>query len=56
MVSWSPLTATARLAEEEGTQLRERLKEQYLARAAQDLELAEEFFAAEQEVDKQIEG
>lgn len=45
----------ARLAEEERAQLRERLKEQYLARAAQDLELAEEFFAAEQEASDQIE-
>jgi hypothetical protein len=44
----------ARLAEEERAFLRECLKEQCLARAAQDLELAEEFFAAEQEVDEQI--
>jgi hypothetical protein len=44
----------ARLAEEERAFLRERLKEQCLARAAQDLELAEEFFAAEQEADEQI--
>jgi hypothetical protein len=56
MVSWPPLTATARLAEEEWAQLRERLKEQYLARAAQDLELAEEFFAAEQEASDRIEA
>jgi hypothetical protein len=47
--------AAARLAEEERAQLRERLKEQYLARAAQDRELAEVFFAAEQEVSDQIE-
>lgn len=44
----------ARLAEEERARLRERLKEQYLARAAQDLKLAEEFFAAEQEASDQI--
>lgn len=44
----------ARLAEEERAQLRECLKEQYLARAAQDLELAEEFFAAEQEASDRI--
>jgi hypothetical protein len=44
----------ARMAEEERAQLRERLKEQYLVRAAQDLGLAEEFFAAEQEVSDQI--
>jgi len=44
----------ARLAEEERAALRERLKEQYLARAAQDLKLAEEFFAAEQEASDQI--
>ena len=41
--------AEARLADEERTALRERLKEQYPARAAQDRELAEEFFSAEQE-------
>jgi len=46
-------TAT-RLAEEERAQLRERLKEQYLTRAAQDLELAEEFFAVEQEASHQV--
>lgn len=46
----------ARLAEEERASLRERLKEQYLARAARDLELAEEFFAAEQEASDQIEA
>lgn len=46
----------ARLAEEERTILRERLKDQYAARAAQDRKLAEEFFAAEQEVTDQIEA
>lgn len=46
----------ARLAEEERAVLRERLKDQYLARAAQDSKLAEEFFAAEQEVTDQIEA
>jgi hypothetical protein len=48
----------ARLAEEERAFLRERLKEQYLAlaRAAQDLELAEEFFAPEQEASDRIEA
>lgn len=46
----------ARLAEEERAQLRERLKEQCLARAGQDLELAEEFFAAEQEASDHIEA
>ena len=46
----------ARLAEEERAVLRERLKEQYQARAAQDRELAEEFFAAEQEASDQIEA
>jgi hypothetical protein len=45
----------ARLAEEERAALREHLKEGYLARAAQDLELAEEFFAAEQEAADHIE-
>lgn len=45
----------ARLAEEERALLRERLKEQYLTQAAQDLELAEEFFAAEQEASDRIE-
>lgn len=44
----------ARLAQEERVLLRERLKEQYLARAAQDRKLAEEFFAAEQEASDQI--
>jgi len=39
----------ARLAEEERAALRERLKEQYLARGSQDLKIAKEFFAAEQE-------
>jgi len=48
--------AAARLAEEERVQLRERLKEQYLARASEDRELAEEFFAAEQEVSERIVG
>lgn len=38
-----------RLAMEERAALRERLKEQYLVRAAQDRELAQEFFVAEQE-------
>lgn len=38
-----------RLAMEERAALRERLKEQSLVRAAQDRELAQEFFAAEQE-------
>ncbi|MFQ6117754.1 MAG: hypothetical protein ACE5LQ_05745 [Candidatus Bipolaricaulia bacterium] len=46
----------ARLAEEGRAVLRERLKEQYLARTAQDRELAEEFFAAEQETSDQIEA
>lgn len=46
----------ARLAEEERAILRERLEDQYMARAAQDRELAEEFFAAEQEVTDQIES
>jgi metal-responsive CopG/Arc/MetJ family transcriptional regulator len=46
----------ARLAEEEWARLRERLKEQYLARAAQDLELAGEFFAPEQEASDRIEA
>lgn len=41
--------AAARLAEEERIALRERLKEQCLARASQDRRLAVEFFAAEQE-------
>lgn len=45
----------ARLAEEERVMLRERLKEQYLARAVQDRGLAEEFFAAEQEASERIE-
>jgi len=40
----------ARLAEEERAALRDRLKEQCLARASQDRRLAAEFFAAEQEV------
>jgi hypothetical protein len=47
-------TAT-RLAEDERGMLRKRLKEQYLTRAAQDRELAEEFFAAEQEASERIE-
>ena len=47
--------AEARLAEEERTLLRERLKEQYLARGAEDLKLSEEFFAAEQETSERIE-
>lgn len=46
----------ARLAEEERAALRERLKEQYLTRAAQDLKLSEEFFLAEQEASDRIEG
>ena len=46
----------ARLAEDERTRLRERLKEQCLARTHQDLELAEEFFAAEQEAAEHIEA
>ncbi len=45
----------ARLAEEERAALRERVKEQCLARAARDRELAEEFFAAEQEASERIE-
>jgi len=44
----------ARLAEEERVALRERLKEQYLVRAAQDRQMAEEFFASEQEVSDRI--
>jgi len=44
----------ARLAEEERAVLRERLRGQYVARAAEDRELAEEFFAAEQEATDQI--
>ncbi len=44
----------ARLAEEERAILRERLRDQYQARAAEDRELAEEFFAAEQEAADQI--
>jgi len=46
----------ARLAQEERTVLRERLKDQYQARAAEDRELAEEFFAAEEEAADQIEA
>jgi len=46
----------ARLAEEERAVLRERLKDQYQARAAQDRQMAEEFFAAEQEATDQIEA
>lgn len=44
----------ARLAEEERAALKERLKEQYLARAVQDQKLSEEFFAAEQEASDRI--
>lgn len=44
----------ARLAAEERAGLRQRLKEQYLARTAQDQKLAEEFFAAEQEASDQV--
>ncbi len=44
----------ARLAAEQRATLCQRLKEQYLARAAQDRKLAEEFFAAEQEAIGQI--
>ncbi len=46
----------ARLAEEERAVLRERLKDQYQARAAQDRKVAEEFFTAEQEATDQIEA
>jgi hypothetical protein len=46
----------ARLAEEEQAALRERLKEQCLARTTQDGKLAEEFFAAEQEASDRIEA
>ncbi len=46
----------ARLAEEERATLRARLKEQCLARAAQDRKLAQEFFAAEQETIERIAG
>lgn len=45
----------ARLNAEERATLRERLKEQCLARADRDRALAEEFFAAEQEADERIE-
>ena len=44
----------ARLAEEERRTLRERLKEQYQARAADDRTLVEEFFTTEQEIADQI--
>lgn len=44
----------ARLAEEERVALRERLKEQYLVRATQDRQMAEEFFASEQEASDRI--
>jgi hypothetical protein len=44
----------ARLEEEELALLRERLKEQCLARAAQDLMLSEQFFPAEQEASDEI--
>lgn len=47
---------TARLAEEERAIIRERLKDQCAVRAAQDRALADEFFAAEQEVADQIEA
>jgi len=47
--------AEARMAEEDRILLRERLKEQYLARADEDREIAEEFFAAEQEASERIE-
>lgn len=46
--------AVARLAEEERVALRERLKEQYLVRATQDRQMAEEFFASEQEASDRI--
>jgi len=46
----------ARLAEEERAVLRELLKDQYQAWAAQDRNLAEEFFTAEQEATDQIEA
>ena len=45
---------TTRLAEEERLLLKERLKEQYLTRAAQDRKLAEEFFPAEQEASNRL--
>lgn len=45
-----------RLAAEERAALRERLKEQYLVRAAQDRELAQEFFPAEQEAFDRVES
>lgn len=55
MISQYVAEATAaRLAEEGRALLRERLKEQCLVRAGQDLELAEEFFAAEQEASDRI--
>ena len=47
--------AEARIAEEDRALLREQLKEQYLVRAVQDREIAEEFFAAEQEASERIE-
>lgn len=44
----------ARLAEEERALLRERLKEQYQTRATRDRQLAEEFFASDQEASELI--
>ncbi len=44
----------ARLAEEERALLRERLKEQYQARATRDRQLVKEFFAADQEASELI--
>ena len=41
--------ALSRLEHEERSTLRERLEEQYLARKEEDLRLAEEFFAAEED-------
>ena len=48
--------AAARLAEEKRVALRERLREQSLARAEQDFELADEFFHAEQQAFDRVEG
>jgi len=44
----------ARLAEEERALLRERLKEQYQARATGDRQLAKEFFVSDQEASELI--
>lgn len=46
----------ARLEQEERAELYERLVEQYTATAAEDLELATEFFDAEQEASRRLGG